>query len=48
MIKKISFVNHKLLTQEWYGLQHGTDLVHRSLGLAAFVDVTTITVHPLQ
>lgn len=35
-------------TQEWDSLQHGIDLIHRALGLAASMTVVAITVDPLQ
>lgn len=35
-------------TQQWDGLQHGTDLIQRTLGLAAFVVVAAEAVDPRQ
>ena len=37
-----------LLTQEWDNLQHCTDLLHRTLGQAAFMVVTAKAVDPTQ
>lgn len=37
-----------LLTEEWDGLQHGTDLLHGTLGLTQFMAVATKTVDPPQ
>lgn len=37
-----------LLTQEWDILQHGSDLLHRTLGLAAFMVVAAKAVNPPQ
>lgn len=37
-----------LLTQEGNRLQHGTDLIHRTQGLAAFMVVAAKTVDPPQ
>lgn len=36
------------LTQKWDSIQHGTDLLHRTLGLAAFMAVAAKTVDPPQ
>lgn len=37
-----------LLTQEWDDLQHGADLLHRTLGLAALVSIAAEAMDPSQ
>lgn len=43
-----AFYEAFLLTEQWDDLQHGTDLLHRTLSLAALVAVAAVAVDPLQ